>query len=113
MTYFVKEPERKASHSSYYFEFQKGQYRDVHWKADSVSIHADVWDELALSALFLSAAPNFDDCGLTPINAAQWEALVRHAEEQGTPWEDIIHELTPWVKSCPGDDGILFTVLGL
>lgn len=112
MKYFVNETDRKASHSTCYFEFQKGRYHEKHWLPDSVSIRDEVWDELNLSALICSVIKDFDYFGITIVTKAQWSQIVENSKKAGTQWEAVIAQLVPWANACFEEQDV-FTILGI
>ena len=81
MKYFVNEKERKASGSTYYFEFQKGNYRNKPWLEDSLCLYADLFDKLGLFQLFSASLGTFDYFGqrtvLSNIGALQFAVYSR------------------------------------
>lgn len=112
MRYFCTESERKASHSSCYLEFQKGEYRGNHWLEDSISLHDDIFYELHLYSLFRKAIPEFDHYGITQVSFTQWEFLYKLAVEQGGEVQKLIEELEGWLSSWfQGED--VFTICGI
>ncbi len=112
MRYFVDTAERKASHSTCYYEFQMGRYSGKHWLEDSLSISDELWDECRLSELFLRALPGFDNYGPTVVTREEWAALLMLAEGSDLPWREVLEELTPWVNDCFAQNDA-FTVCGL
>ena len=112
MHYFCTEKERKASHSSCYLEFQKGEYRGNHWLSDSISLHDDIFHELHLYQLFVKAIPDFDHYGITEVNQCEWEKLREFALEQGEEVQSLIEELSIWVSDCFEVEKI-FTICGI
>lgn len=100
MKYFVNEEERKASGSTCYFEFQKGEYRKKCWLKDSICIHADLFDEFLLFQLFADSIGSFDCYGPNNvIKKAQWNKIVENSKKDER-WMAIVEELTPWVEEC-------------
>lgn len=112
MGYFCAERERKASHSSCYLEFQKGEYRGNHWLEDSISLHDDIFYELHLYPLFRKAIPEFDYYGITQVSFIQWEILYELAVEQGGEVQKLIEELEVWLSSWFHKEEI-FTICGI
>lgn len=112
MKYFVCEAERKASHSSCYFEFQRGPYRGECWRDDSISLQDELWDEWELSNLFGQALPAFDPNGVNEVGRAEWAEILKIAGEAKEPWEEVMEELAPWVNQCFKTHEV-FTVLGI
>ena len=87
MEYLVTESQRKASRSTCYIEFQKGQYHGC-WQEDSVSLHDDLWTQNHLSVLFGRVLPDFDFYGITTVNAAQWEGWSGSVSRgRGPSWQ--------------------------
>ena len=100
MNYFLNEEERKASGSTYYFEFQKGKHRNKFWLEDSICIHADLFDELLLFRLFSESLGDFDYYGPSNvIEKEQWYKIVEKSKENER-WKLVIEELRPWVEEC-------------
>lgn len=112
MKYFVNEDERKASHSTCYFEFQQGYYRDRRWLPDSISISDTQWDELDLSVLFGRVVERFNYFGPTVVTKKQWNDIVRIAQESHSPWSEIVAEAAPWVDRCFKNHEA-FTIMGI
>ena len=100
MKYFVNEEARKASGSSFYFEFQKGKQQDKYWLEDSICLYADLFDKLRLYSLFSFALGTFDYYGpANVVNEQQWNLIVEKFKENEY-WERVIRELGPWVEEC-------------
>ena len=112
MKYFVDERGRKASHSSCYFEFQRGRYHDRCWLDDSISISNTVWDELRLSELFGTVLPTFDYFGINVVTREQWERIVEISQKSNLLWSEVIAEVTSWVEQC-FEENEVFSVLGM
>ena len=112
MKYFVSEEERRASHSTCYFEFQQGYYHDQCWLPDSISISDTLWDELDLSVLFARVMEGFAYFGITAVTKAQWNDIVRLSQESPSSWHEVIAEASPWADRCFKDHEV-FTILGI
>ncbi len=112
MKYFVREAERRASHSSCYFEFQRGPYRGECWLDDSISLRDDLWDAFELSGLFGQALPAFDSYGVNEVSRANWAEILKIAGKAKAPWEKVMEELIPWVNRC-FETHEVFTILGI
>lgn len=112
MDFFVKEARRKASHSTFYFEFQRGSYKDKCWLPDSISIYADLWDEYHLSDLVCQVIKEFDYYGMTVVTEQQWNEIVKIARKTGGVWEKVIENAVPWATDCFKKHDV-FTILGL
>lgn len=112
MKYFVNEAVRKASHSTCYFEFQKGYNHDKCWLQDSISISADLWDEFDLSTLIGGIIGDFDYFGITVVTKNQWDKIVENSRDAGSNWENIIAEAIPWVNDC-FEEYDVFTIMGM
>lgn len=115
MKYFVDEVKRKASHSTCYFEFQKGYYHDACWLKDSISLSDTMWDEYHLSDLLGAVIKEFDYYGITTITKEQWDEIVKLSLEskQSEPVRnEIITEAAPWVNECLKEYDV-FTILGM
>ena len=112
MKYFCTEQERKASHSSCYLEFQRGEYSGKHWLAESISLHDDIFHDLHLYSLFKRAIPEFDHYGVTQVSQTQWEMLSQLAFEQGGEVSSLIQELAVWVLDCFQIETV-FTICGV
>ncbi len=112
MKYFVNEEERKASGSTYYFEFVKGKYRNKHWLKDSICIHGDLFEELLLFRLFADPQGKFDYFGPdNVIEKERWRKIVERSKEN-EEWKLVIEELTPWAEECL-DKHKCFTICGI
>ncbi len=111
MEYLVTEARRKASRSTCYIEFQKGQYHGCR-QEDSVSLHDDLWTQNHLSVLFGRVLPDFDFYGITTVNAAQWEELLGLVRECEPGQGAILAELAPWVEDCFRKHEV-FTIIGM
>lgn len=112
MKFFVDEEKRKASHSTCYFEFQKGYYHDKCWLSDSISISDTLWDEHRLSDLIGRVIKDFDYYGTTVVTKAQWDEIMKLSQEAGTLWGEVIAEATPWVNECFHKYNV-FTIMGI
>ena len=112
LKYFVSEEERKASHSTCYFEFQQGHYHDQCWLPDSLSISDALWDRFDLSKLFERVIGEFDYYGTTIVTKAQWNDIVKVSQDTHFSWQEIITEAIPWVDRCFKDHEV-FTILGI
>ena len=112
MKYFLSEAERKQTHGTCYFEFQRGAYQGEFWLSDSLCLHAEVFDELKLFELFSKAIPHFEYYGVTTVTKDDWQALVRLSKEYGGEKEVVISELTSWVEACFELEEI-FTICGI
>ena len=112
MKYFVNEEDRKASHSTCYFEFQQGYYHGQCWLPDSISISDTLWDEFDLSILFARVIEGFDYFGTTVVTKEQWNNIVRISQESFSPWCEIIAEAAPWVDICFKNHEA-FTIMGM
>ena len=71
MKFFVDEEKRKASHSTCYFEFQKGYYHGKCWLPDSINISDSLWNEYHLSDLIACVIKNVDYYGTTIVTKNQ------------------------------------------
>lgn len=100
MTYFVTESERKKTHSTCFFEFQKGKFESECWKEDSLCLSDDIFEEYKLYNLFSQVLDNFDKYGITVVDRLDWNRLQNAAEELNLVWRKIIIELTPWAEEC-------------
>ncbi len=112
MKFFVNEEKRKASHSTCYFEFQKGYYHDKCWLPDSISISDTLWDEYHLSDLISRVIKKFDYYGTTIVKKDQWAEIVKFSQESGAIWGEVIAEATPWVNECFKKYDV-FTIIGI
>lgn len=112
MKYFVNEEVRKASHSTCYFEFQKGYYHDKCWLTDSISIRDILWDEFHLSDLFSSVVEEFDYYGITVITKKQWNKIIKISQKAHSIWYDIVEDATPWVTKC-FEEYEVFSIMGM
>lgn len=112
MKYFIEGPKRRSSHSSCYFEFQKGKYHDICWLSDSISIHQNDFDTLHLCDFIASAVPAFDYYGLTEITPEDWNGICCRAHAAGGEAETAIMEADPWVRDTFTQEQI-FTICGI
>ncbi len=112
MKYFVNEAERKASGSTYYFEFQKGKFHNECWLPDSLSIHVDLFDELKLYDLISSVVPSFDYYGLTEIDRNGWKGIVKQACVIGGKTAQAIKEANEWALKTFSEASII-TICGV
>ncbi|MDO4556672.1 MAG: hypothetical protein Q4B70_16275 [Lachnospiraceae bacterium] len=112
MKYFCTEPQRKASKSTCYLEFQRGSYDGRAWKSDSLNLHDDVFEATGLSAIFAQAIPQFDHWGITEVTPTQWQKLQQLLLDSGGVEREIIAELTPWVTACFQIEPV-FTICGI
>lgn len=111
MQYFVDEQTRAASHSSCYFEFQRGLYAGTAWKSNSICPDDSLWDELRLSELFAAAIPAFAYYGVTRVTPPDWVRLEA-LSQSNTAWREVIEEARPWVEQCFTAEGE-FSLLGI
>ena len=112
MKYFCTETQRKASGSTCYLEFQKGQHKDKFWLNDSLNLRDDIFNKLSLHLLFVQAVPNFDHWGLTKVSKPQWDKLKQIAHVAGGELEKVIAELMPWADECFQNESC-FTICGI
>lgn len=111
MKYFVNERERKASNSTCYFEFQRGNYKNC-WLHDSISISDTLWDEFNLSELFHNIIENFDYYDHNVVTKKQWDEIVKISQKSNTIWREVIAEAVPWVSEC-FEENEVFTIIGM
>lgn len=111
MKYFLNAAQRKASGSTCYFEFQKGDFKNKYWLNDSLYLDVDSFDSLMLYALFCASIENFCYYAPTKVSPAHWERIVEKSNEK-EQWKEIIEELHPWVKKCFTEHSC-FTILGI
>lgn len=86
MKLFLNEIERKASNSTCYHEFVKGEWDEnthVFWGDDSLNIHDDLMFSLGLDLLIVSVIPGYDPYGETIIRKKQWDEISAKAEQIG------------------------------
>ncbi|MCD7748336.1 MAG: hypothetical protein LUI61_08415 [Firmicutes bacterium] len=112
MKYFVDEVKRKETHSTCYFEFQRGYYHDKCWLEDSISIRDTLWDEYHLSDLISCVIDDFDYYGVTIVTKNQWGEITKISENSGLIWHEVIAEAAPWVTECFKKHDV-FTILGI
>ena len=115
MKYFLSEYERRATGSTCYHEFYKGKWDEnklLFWSKDSMCISDDMMYDLKLDRLISSVVNEYDPCGETEINEAQWKAIRAEAEEIGGNLFDAITEIAPWVENNYMTNNV-FTILGI
>ena len=115
MKYFLNEVERKASNSTCYHEFVKGEWDEnacVFWNNDSLNIHDDLLTSLGLDALILSIVDDYDPVGETKISKEQWRKIYAKAEKIGGNLLEAIHEVVPWAEANFRQHEV-FTILGV
>lgn len=112
MTYFIKEKERKASHSTCFFEFQEGQYHDECWLDSSISISEVMWCKYQMSHLIKMVVTDFDYYGLTEITKEQWIEIVEKSHSADCACGDVIQEAIPWANKC-FEKYDVFTIIGM
>lgn len=100
MKFFINEEERKASKSTWYFEFQKGEYDNRCWKIDSINISEGVWNEYELSDLFKKAIPDFDYYGVTRVSLKQWKKILKICVNKRHKSVCVINDMKDWVNEC-------------
>lgn len=66
----------------------------------SLNLHMDLWDELKLSRLLKQALDEFDYYGVSTVGKTEWESMVQIADQEASPWKEVLEELTPWVEEC-------------
>jgi hypothetical protein len=98
MQYFITEAQRKARHSTCYFEFQKGQkkheYQPVFWKEDSLLLDDDCMNETG----FYKIIPNFAPFGITRISKEAWRVMESRAAQEGGVIQEILEEFSLWAE---------------
>ena len=95
------------------FEFQKGRYKGKCWLADSLCLHADIFDNAGLHSLLRQAIPDFDYYYSSNIVTKEnWVLLKELAHQHGGEKEAIISELSPWVDQCYETEEV-FTICGI
>ena len=92
MRFFITESGRKQVGGSCYFEFQKGHEKKSYWMDDSLLLHMDIADEIALYKII----PDFKYYGDNRIDREKWGAILANAENAGGKAEDVINELCGW-----------------
>ena len=112
MTYLINAQQRKASRSTLYFEFQKGTFKQKHWLADSVYLHADTFDRLELYYLFSASLPDFDYYYFTEVSPSQYAELKTKAMACGGEIAAVFEELDVWVAACFRQNAF-FTICGI
>lgn len=112
LKYFVSEEERKASHSTCYFEFQQGYYHGQCWLSNSLCISDTLWDKFDLSKLFERVIGEFDYYGTTVVTKEQWYDIVKISQDSHSSWCEIITEAIPWADRCLKVHEV-FTILGI
>lgn len=112
MKFFLNEEKRQASHSTCYFEFQKGRYKDKCWLPDSISISDTLWDKYNLSNLISSVIKDFDYYGITTVTKNQWDEIIKLSQESGEVCGEVIAEAIPWANECYEKYDV-FTILGM
>ncbi len=98
MEYFITETQRKQIGGTCYFEFQKGQkrkkYKQVFWKDDSLLLHMDIADKIALYRII----PDFNYYGITVIDKEKWRIIQNNANNEGKTTKAVMGELYSWVE---------------
>lgn len=98
MKYFISESHRKQIGGSCYFEFQKGQKEKndelTFWKEDSILLHMDIADEIALYRI----VPNMNYYGDTLIDKEKWCVIQNNAKNEGGKAMEVINELRSWAE---------------
>ena len=112
MHYLITAEQRKATHSSLFIEFQKGAFSNRHWLADSVYLHADVFDRLGMYELFKRSIPDFDYYYVTQVSPHQYAVLKRNAAVYGAEVSALFAELDVWVNQCFRSESC-FTICGI
>ena len=112
MRYLITAEQCKATHSTLYFEFQKGTFRDKHWLSDSVYLHADIFDRLGIYELFSKSLPDFDYYYVTQVSPNQYAVLKRNAAAYGAEVSVLFEELDGWVNQCFQSESC-FTICGI
>ena len=115
MKYFVTAAQRKASGSSCYHEFSKGNWDEnapVFWKEDSIYMEDDLWTELEGYKLLSSTIPTYDPYGPTRVSQNQWEQIVKAAKTRGGELYAAIAEADAWARENFKDHPV-FTILGI
>lgn len=95
-----------------YDEFQRGEWDGSHWKADSVYLYDDVFDELGLYGLFVGIIGGYDRWGPNRIAREQWERIADTARAEGGGAAELIDELSPWAEENFSEHEA-FTIIGV
>ena len=112
MHYLITAEQRKATHSSLFFEFQIGTFCNRHWLPDSVYLHADLFDSLGMYDLFRKSIPEFDYYYVTQVSPHQYAVLKRNADAYGAEVSALFAELDGWVTQCFRSEAC-FTICGI
>ena len=112
MNYLITAEQRKASHSTLYFEFQKGPFRNKFWLSDSIYLHADIFDQLGMYDLFVTSIPDFDYYMDTQVSPSQYKVLEANAMACGGQIAEVFVELNSWVNECFQQEAC-FTICGI
>lgn len=98
MKYFITERRRRQIGGTCYFEFQRGKrQRDesaLYWRKDSLLLHADIADKIALYRLI----PDFQYYGDTVIDRETWETVRKNALHAGAAAAKVIAALCGWAE---------------
>lgn len=98
MKYFVTENRRRESHSTCYFEFQRGKYDGKCWKEDSLSIQDGLFNKTGLGKVLDEVLTDFDYYGTTEVSLEQWEKIKAILSESGGELKELLAELGPWAE---------------
>ena len=98
MIYFITEEQRRMTHGTCYFEFQKGTFRNEFWKDDSLLLHMNIFDRLDLSSVFTATIPDFDYYGVTHVAPEQYAALKATVQ---TKMMKLRHFFPSWIFGQP------------
>ena len=112
MTYFITEAQRKPTHTTCFFEFQKGMFRKQHWEEDSLFLHMDTFDRLNLYPIFCAAIPHFDYCGPNSVTHDQYKLLKDTVLSHGDEIAALFTEFDIWVTECFKTE-TCFSILGI
>ena len=111
MKYILTAKQRKATHSSCYFEFQTGRHRGKHWLDDSLCLSDTVMEETELYRLLNESLDCFAYFGLTAVDRPQWQHMTAAAAQEPV-WTALVSELTPWAEQSLQRHGC-FTICGI
>ena len=112
MKYFIDKKSVQESHTTCYFEFQKGSFKNKCCDEDSIFIRDSLWDEYNLSVLIEKFVPDFDYYGTTEINFDRWNRIVKFCESNSERWNCIIFDSRDWADECFKQYNC-FTIVGM
>lgn len=95
-----------------YHEFQMGNKKNLFWDKDSILLKEELMEETKPGNFFNKYIPNYNYFGPSIVTKDTWCKLLAESKNESWIIENLIIELTPWVKNCFLEYDC-FTILGI